>query len=89
MAITGNKGEWSEIYALFKLLGEGRVYAGDAFMHRTNVFYPILDIIRTEEKRYEYRPWSCSDGDPSSWKKTGPKSCESRWADFSNNRAFC
>ncbi len=62
MAITGNKGEWSEIYALFKLLGEGRVYAGDAFMHRTNVFYPILDIIRTEEKRYEYRPWSCSDG---------------------------
>lgn len=24
MAITGNKGEWSEIYTLLKLLGEGR-----------------------------------------------------------------
>ena len=29
MALTGNKGEWSEIYTLLKLLGEGKVYAGD------------------------------------------------------------
>ena len=28
MALSGNKGEWSEIYALFKLLGEGKVHAG-------------------------------------------------------------
>ena len=28
MALTGNKGEWSEIYTLLKLLGEGKVYAG-------------------------------------------------------------
>lgn len=27
MALTGNKGEWSEIYTLLKLLGEGKVYA--------------------------------------------------------------
>ena len=26
--ITGNIGEWSEIYTLLKLLGEGKVYAG-------------------------------------------------------------
>lgn len=29
MAITGNKGEWSEIYTFFKLLGEKTVYSGD------------------------------------------------------------
>ena len=29
MALTGNKGEWSEVYTLLKLLGEGKVYAGD------------------------------------------------------------
>lgn len=26
MALKGNKGEWSEIYAFLKLLGEGKVY---------------------------------------------------------------
>lgn len=34
MAITGNKGEWSEIYTLLKLLGEGKVYAGDQNLNR-------------------------------------------------------
>ena len=29
MAKTANKGEWSEIYVLFKLLGEKKVFAGD------------------------------------------------------------
>ena len=27
--LTGNKGEWSEIYVLFKLLAEGKLYAAD------------------------------------------------------------
>ncbi|MCQ2289725.1 MAG: HpaII family restriction endonuclease [Muribaculaceae bacterium] len=56
MAITGNKGEWSEIYTLFKLLGEGKVYAGDADMNKMDLYYPILNIIREESKKYEYRP---------------------------------
>lgn len=56
MAITGNKGEWSEIYALFKLLGDGKVHAGDANLNKLSVYYPILDIIRQESKRYEYKP---------------------------------
>ena len=34
MAITGNKGEWSELYALFRLLGEGKVHAGDADLNK-------------------------------------------------------
>ncbi|MCF0186285.1 MAG: HpaII family restriction endonuclease [Bacteroidaceae bacterium] len=56
MALSGNKGEWSEIYALFKLLGDGKVYAGDANMNKLDLYYPILNIIREESKRYEYRP---------------------------------
>lgn len=51
MALTGNKGEWSEIYALFKLLGDkdGRLYAGNASLERIeNLFFPIIKILRTE-----------------------------------------
>ena len=54
--ITGNKGEWSEIYALFRLLGEGKVHAGDADLNKLQLYYPILNIIREESKRYEYKP---------------------------------
>jgi hypothetical protein len=28
MALTGNKGEWSEIYVLLKLLGDKKVFSG-------------------------------------------------------------
>lgn len=56
MAISGNKGEWSEIYALFRLLGEGKVHAGDANLNKLDLYYPILNIIREESKRYEYKP---------------------------------
>ena len=57
MAITGNKGEWSEIYTLLKLLGEGKVYAGDQNLNRIqNLFYPIIMILRQEkEGNYNYK----------------------------------
>ena len=46
---SANKGEWSEVYAMFKLLGEGRLYAGDEHYNKVcNRFYPILNIIREE-----------------------------------------
>ena len=55
--ITGNKGEWSEIYTLFKLLGDGVVYAGDADMNKvSSLFYPIISVIRQEENRMRYDP---------------------------------
>lgn len=54
--ITGNKGEWSEIYTLFKLLGDGKVHAGDADMNKLPLYYPILNVIRQESKLYEYKP---------------------------------
>lgn len=56
MALSGNKGEWSEIYTLFRLLGEGKIHAGDANMNKLDLYYPILNIIREESKRYEYKP---------------------------------
>ncbi|UIR54775.1 HpaII family restriction endonuclease [Sphingobacterium sp. SRCM116780] len=47
--LTGNKGEWSEIYALFKLLGDGKMYAGDGDLNRVaNLVYPIISILRKE-----------------------------------------
>lgn len=47
--ITGNKGEWSEVYTLFKLLGDGKLYAGDGDINKIkNLFFPIIKIIRNE-----------------------------------------
>ena len=56
MDISGNRGEWSEIYALFRLLGEGKVHAGDAMMNKMDIYYPIINIIREESSKYEYKP---------------------------------
>jgi len=47
--ITGNKGEWSEIYALFKLLGDKELHPGNSEINKIqNLVYPILKIIRSE-----------------------------------------
>ncbi len=56
MALSGNKGEWSEIYVLFRLLGEGKIHAGDSNLNKLDLYYPILNVIREESKRYEYKP---------------------------------
>lgn len=51
MALSGNKGEWSEVYALFKLLADGQIYAGDASLNKLeDLFYPIIKIIRQEKQ---------------------------------------
>lgn len=54
--ISGNKGDWSEIYAMFKLLGDKQLFAGDADLNRVEeLFYPIIKIIRNErEGNFEY-----------------------------------
>lgn len=55
--LSGNKGDWSEVYALFKLLGDGKLYAGDADLNKLEtLFYPIVKIIRKEVSgRVEYQ----------------------------------
>ena len=55
--ITGNKGEWSEMYVLLRLLGAGKIYAADENVQKIeNIYFPILKIIREEviSKKYEY-----------------------------------
>ncbi len=55
--MSGNKGEWSELYAFLKLLADGRVYAANEKVEKIeDVYYPILKILREEHKgeTYEY-----------------------------------
>ena len=47
MRLTGNRGEWSELYALIKLLYTGRLYAADENVNRiSDLYFPILRILR-------------------------------------------
>lgn len=54
--VTGNKGEWSEIYALFKLLGDKQLFLGNKDIERLeDLVYPIVRILRTENnENFEY-----------------------------------
>ena len=55
MALTANKGEWSELYVLFKILGEKKIHAGDGQLNKLKEFYPVLNVIRDElERHMEY-----------------------------------
>jgi hypothetical protein len=58
MALTGNKGEWSEIYVLLKLLGDKKVFSGDESLNKIeSLFYPIVKILRQEsDGEYCYSP---------------------------------
>ncbi|MCK5782328.1 MAG: HpaII family restriction endonuclease [Flavobacteriales bacterium] len=48
--LKGNKGEWSEIYTLLKLLGDKKVYVGDKDLNKIpNLLYPIIKILRDEK----------------------------------------
>ncbi|WP_264560006.1 HpaII family restriction endonuclease [Flavobacterium sp. N2270] len=47
--ITGNKGEWSEIYTLFKLLGDKQLFLGNKDIEKLEgIVYPILRVLRKE-----------------------------------------
>ena len=54
--ITGNKGEWSEIYTLFKLLGDKKLFLGNKEIEKLEgIVYPILRVLRTENNGdFEY-----------------------------------
>ena len=54
--LTANKGEWSEIYTFFKLLGDKVLYSGDENLNKiSTLFYPIIKILRQEAMGdYEY-----------------------------------
>lgn len=47
--ITGNKGEWSELYVLLELLATGKLYAADENIRRIDtIYFPLLKILRDE-----------------------------------------
>ena len=46
---TGNKGNWSEIYAIFKILADGKLALGDAELKIIkDLYYPIISILKKE-----------------------------------------
>ncbi len=54
--ITGNKGEWSEIYTLLKILADKKLFAGDSDLNKIErLIFPIIKILREESNgSYEY-----------------------------------
>lgn len=51
MALSGNIGEWSEIYVFLRLLADGRLDVADESLNAVpNEFYKILAILRKEAK---------------------------------------
>lgn len=49
--MSGNKGEWSELYTFLRLLSQGRVHAAnDKVQKIEEVYYPIVSIDREEVK---------------------------------------
>jgi len=50
--LTGNKGEWSEPYALLKLLADGKLHLGDEKFNKVKgIFYPVIKVLRHEKDR--------------------------------------
>lgn len=54
--LTANKGEWSELYVLFKLFSENKIKAADMNLQPTNDEYTFLKIFRedVESRPYVY-----------------------------------
>lgn len=56
MAFSGNIGEWSEAYTLFKVLSDKKLYVGDENLEKiAHLFYPVIKVLRSElGVNYEY-----------------------------------
>lgn len=47
--ITGNKGEWSEVYTLLKVISDKRLFAGDSNLKKIEtLIFPIIKVLRDE-----------------------------------------
>jgi len=48
--LSGNIGEWSEVYTFFKLLADGKLHAASAELTLdTNSYYPIVKLMRKQK----------------------------------------
>lgn len=57
-AFTGNVGEWSEVYALLKLLGDGRLHSATSNLEKDeSLFFPLVKVLRKErsKKQIEFK----------------------------------
>ena len=54
--LTGNKGDWSEIYTLLKIISDKKLFAGDSDLKKIeSLIFPIIKILRDESNgTYEY-----------------------------------
>jgi HpaII restriction endonuclease len=54
--IKGNKGEWSEIYTLLKVISDKTLFAGDSDLNKIeHLIFPIIKVIRSEkDKDFEF-----------------------------------
>jgi hypothetical protein len=54
--LRGNKGEWSEIYTLLKIISDKKLFAGDSDLNKIErLIFPIIKILRDESNgTYEY-----------------------------------
>ena len=54
--LSGNRGEWSEIYTFFKLLADGKLHSANANLSlNPTSYYPIVKIIRQQKSfSFEY-----------------------------------
>lgn len=51
--LKGNKGEWSELYVLIKLIADGKLYQSDSYLNKDqNNVYDVVQAIK-EESRYD------------------------------------
>lgn len=48
MTLTANKGEWSELYVLFKLFAEHKIAAANSNLEPTNHFFNFLKVFRND-----------------------------------------
>jgi type II restriction enzyme len=47
--ITGNKGEWSEVYTLLKVISEKQLFTGDSNLNKIEtLIFPIIRVLRDE-----------------------------------------
>lgn len=47
--INGNKGEWSEIYTLLKVIADKKLHAGDGELNKIeNLIFPVIKVLRDE-----------------------------------------
>ena len=68
---TGNRGDWSEIYVLLRILSEGYIFPADENLTRkTDSYFPVLKAIRKEKNTvYEYKPNIYRQKGIYSWRK--------------------